>query len=366
MPSVSRRAVLRGAGSAAAVGLAGCASHRSAEPRYTLTARYVGGSLADAFRWEPRGRFPDADRELMERLVAEGSLTTEGFALYPAGRDEPRYVERDGIYYRLSIERAGEVERERWVLWFDLLDGEPPGDAEVFTSSLGTGRGTDLAAEYGLSELDVRTVEDAAGEIPTEFELRDLEDAPPGRRGHVFVRRSADDTDLLPEPPFTHVAFETGDGTRYARAVAERATVALRQYRHAAEPVAETPAVYAEHVRETHVRATFDPEALPEAQRDLLDRVTPDVRLSDGQGEDGQKDSVGGGEQEDGEPEGRAVEPGREHEERPPLSDAFEAVLERLGLFGVETPEPGRVAFSDEVYFGYRGAYFRAQLQVFG
>lgn len=327
-----------------------------------LTARYVGESLADAFRWEPRGRFSDADRDLMERLVAGGSLTTAGFALYPAGRDEPRYVERDGTFYRLTVERAGEVERERWILWFDLIDDEPPGDAEVFTSSLGTGGGTDLAAEYGLSERDVRVVEDAAGQVPTEFEFRDLEDAPPGRRGHVFVRRSADETALVPEPPFTHVAFETGDGTWYARAVAERATVALREYRHAAEPVAETPTGYAEHVRETHVRAAFDPEALPEAQRDLLDGVTPDVRPADGEDGDGEGDDGQG----DGEPEGRAVEPGREHEERPPLSDAFESVLERLGLDAVETPEPGRVAFSDAVYFGYRGAYFEAQLQIFG
>lgn len=311
-------------------GLAGCVSGGSDVPTYRLTADRVGDSLAAAFRWEPRGRFADANRELMGRLIREGSLTTEGFALFPAGRYDRRYVERDGTYYEVSVERTGTVERERWILWFDLVDREPPADAEVFTSSLGRGGGTDLAAEYGLSEADVRVVEDAVGEIPTEFEYRDLEDAPPGRRGHVFLRRDSAETALLPDPPFTHVAFETNEGTRYARAVAERATVELRRFEHAADPVAESTEGYAEHVRDRYLAATFDRAALPDERRQLLDAATS----------------------------------GRGHEERPPLSDAMTWALDRLGLDAVGTPEPGRVAFSEEVYLGYADAYFGAQLEI--
>lgn len=329
MQSPSRRGVLRAAGGVVA-GLAGCVSAGPADPTYRLSADRVGDSLAGAFRWEPRGRLADADRRLMDRLLADGSLTTEGFALFPAGRYDRRYVERDGTYYEVSVERAGEVARERWILWFDLLDSEPPAGAEVFTSSLGTGGGTDLAAGYGLSEADVRVVEDAVGEIPTEFEYRDLEDAPPGRRGHVFLRRDPAETALLPDPPFTHVAFETNEGALYARAVAERATVELRRFEHAADPVAESAEGYAEHVRDRYLAATFDRAALPDERRQLLDAVTS----------------------------------GRRYEERPPLSDAMTAVLDRLGLDAVETPEPKRVAFSDVAYFRYRDAYFSAELEI--
>ncbi len=331
----SRRAFLgglAGACAAGAAGLAGCLSRGDADPRYVLSAEDVGESLADAVRWQPRGRFTDADRTLMDRLVAEGSLATEGFSLYPPAADRPQYVERDGTHYRVTVERTGEVDREEWILWFDLIEGEPPADAEVYTSSLGLGGGTDLAAEYGLSERDVRVVEDAAGAIPTEFGYRDLENEAPAHRGHVFVRRSPGETDLVPDPPFTHVAFETGDGTRYARAVVERTTVSLRRFEYTAEAVADSTAAYETHVRERHLAASFDRAALPDGQRSILDGMTD----------------------------------GRRYEEREPLSDGMASVLDRLGIDDVEPPEPRRVEFSDEVFFAYGGAFYFGQVEVFG
>lgn len=332
MRPTSRREVLRAVGSATSLGLAGCFSGGSNTVRYQLSAHNVPGSLADAFRWEPRGPFAAADRELMGRLIDDGSLTTEGFALYPLDWDG-RYVERNGTYYETAVERTGEVTRERWILWFDLIEGDPPADAEVFTSSLGTGEPTDLAAAYGLSERDVRVVEDAAGQIPREgFDFQDPEDDPPGRRGHVFLRRGPDQTALLPDPPFTHVAFETDDRTWYARVVTERATVALRRYEHTATAVAESTAEYVEHLRDRYLEAAFDRRRLPDAQRDILDTIT-----------------AGGG----------------RYEERQPRSDALTAVLTRLGLAGVETPESKGVEISDEVYFSYHDGYYTAELQIF-
>ena len=332
MPPRTRRAVLRAAASGAALGLAGCLGGPSAGSRYELTARGVAGTLAERLRWEARSPFAVADRRLVATLVEDGSLTTVGFAVVPPAWERPRYVERGGTYHELTVERAGTVARERWVLWFDLLEGEaPPADAEVYTSSLGTGEPTDLRAAYGLSDLDVRAVEDAEGEVVREFDLHDPEDDPPGRRGHVFRRRDADDSDLLPEPPFTHVAFETNDGTRHARAVAERATVELQRYEYTARPVADSASAYAAHIEAEHLQAAFDRDALPGGQRTVLDAVTGSRRP---------------------------------HVEHPPLSDGFAAVLDRLGLRGLETPDRRGVALSDEPYFRYAGDLWTAQLQV--
>lgn len=328
MDSISRRRVL--AASLGSLGLAGCLSEGSAT-RYRLSARNVPGDLAEHLRWEPRGAFTERQVEAMRQLVTDGSLTTDGFALL--GPDDVRFVEHEGSFYRVSISRSGTVQRERWVFWFDLIEGEPPSDAEVYESSLGVGGGTDLQAAYNLSELDARAVEDAAGEVYREGPpLEDLEDASAGRRGHVFLHRGADESALIPEPPFTHVAFETNDGTRYARAVVERAEVELQQYEYTATQVADSDAAFADHVQESVLQATFDPDALPEAQREILETITK-----------------GGG----------------RYNETVPLSEALTAVLDRLGLSDMTTPEEGSVAFSEDVYFRYREDYNRAQLEIF-
>jgi hypothetical protein len=317
-------------GSVGSASLGGCFTSE-ATPRYQLSAGNVPGKLADHLRWENRrGQDSRANRETIEALVAEGSLTTAGFLVLDT--DSIRYTEQGGDFYEIAVERTGTVEREHWIFWFDLIDGEPPASAEVFTSSLGTGRGTDLQARYGLKERDERVVEDAAGEIVREFDLHDPEDDPAGRRGHVFVRRSESETDLLPEPPFTHVAFEVNDTTRYARAITERAAVELQHYSYRSELVAQSTSDFEQYVREQHLETTFDRNSLPASQQNILDTITR-----------------GGG----------------RHEEREPLSEALQTVLDRLGLQHVETPDPRSVSFSDEVFFRYQDGYFSGELQIF-
>ncbi|MFB6359967.1 MAG: hypothetical protein ABEH59_01445, partial [Halobacteriales archaeon] len=206
-------------------------------------------------------------------------------------------------------------------------------DADVYESSLGAGGGTDLRTAYDLSELDVRAVEDAEGEVYREGPpLEDLEDEPPGRSGHVFVYRGAEESALIPEPPFTHVAFETNDGTRYARAVVERTAVELQQYEYTATRVADSDTGYADHVEETVLQASFDPAALPEAQREILETIT---------------------------------EGGGRYNESVPLSAAYRSVLDRLELSDMTTPEEDSVVFSEDVYFRYGEDYNRAQLEIF-
>jgi hypothetical protein len=315
--------------SAASTGAVGCLGSDST-PRYRLSAGNVPGTLAERFRWQPREPRRGADGALLDRLLEEGRLTTAGFLLLDT--ETPRYVERDGSYYEVTAERTGTVEREHWIFWFDLIEGEVPADAEVFTSSLATGGGTDLGERYGLTERDQRVVEDAAGEIVREFDLHDPEADPPGRRGHVFLRRGESETDLLPQPPFTHVAFERNDGRRYARAMTERAAVELQRYTYRSERVADSAEAYAGYVRDRHLGATFERSSLPASQREILDAITR-----------------GGG----------------RYEERAPLSRAMQTILKRLGLGAVETPEPKRVSFSEDVYFRYRDGYFAAQLEIF-
>jgi hypothetical protein len=334
-PSASRRTLLTTVGGVAVVGLGGCldaADGTADRHRYRLSARPLGPRLVGRFRWKPDGPDADPDDRLVGRIVATDSVTVAGVRLPERGAENVSYVEREGTYYELRHDEIGPVTRERWLLWFDRIDSAPPADAETFTSSLGLGDRTPLETTYGLSAFDVHAVESAAGRMAPEHVFVDLEDEPPGRRGYLFLRRSAEETDLVPDPPFSHVAFESGDGTVYARAVVERVPVELRQYRYTATPVAETTAAFDAYLREEYLTTTFDGSSLSEPRRAVLS----------------------------------GARSGRGYEETTPLSEAYTAVLESLGVADTAEPAPRRVEFSDEVLFAYDDDYYEAQLEIFG
>lgn len=328
-PPRSRREVLAAFGAIPVLGIAGCTERRA---RYKLWSRPIGSSFTSEFTWEPDGPFAAFDRELAETVIERREHVTTGYRLRETSPERPVYVERDGTRYRISVAEGETVTRETWLLWFDRIDGKPPADAEVYSSSLGLGEQTPLDTTYGLSERDVEAVGDAEGRVATEFEFRDLEGEPPKGRGHLFLRRSPDETDLVPSPPFTHVAFETGDGTVYARATVEEVPVELTQYVHRATPVANTADAFTRYLRREYLAAAFRSDGLDTEHREVLDAATTH----------------------------------HGHETTVPLSEAFSDVLARLGLTDVSEPEPKRVEISDEVYFEYDGSYYEGQLEIFG
>ncbi|MFC6797127.1 hypothetical protein [Haladaptatus sp. DYSN1] len=284
------------------------------------------------FTWRAAGPYDESDRDLASRIVTEGAVTTEGFALSTTGRNVPAYLEQEGNYYEVRVRETGTVTRTRWLLWFDRIDGQPPADAETYTSSLGLGNPTPLDTTHGLSELDIHAVETAEGRMAPEYGFIDLEDEPPEHRGHLFLRRSADETDLVPAPPFTHVVFESGDGTVYARAVVEEVSVELAQYEHEATRIADSEAAYRAYLDDTYLETTFWSEDLTDEQQSLLD----------------------------------SAQGGLGYEETVPLSTDFTDILARLGVDDTPEPDLGRVEFSEEVYFAYDGTDYEAQLEVFG
>lgn len=327
----SRRSFLATVGGVSCIGLAGCVTSTDSPPRYRLSARPLGSTLTHEFTWEPAGPFKELDQNLVSEIVTQGTVTTEGFRLSNTGADDLSYVTQGGTYYEISVTESDAVTREKWVFWFEKIDSEPPA-AEIYSSGLGLGQQTPLDTTYGLSELDVHAVETAEGRMAPEHGFVDLEDEPVGHRGYLFSRRSPEETDLVPEPPFTHVAFESGDGTVYARAVVERVSVDLTQFTHTATPVGDSDEAFSKHLREKYLQRVFRSEELSSEQRSLLSSAQ----------------SVHG------------------YEETTPLSDGFAAILEGIGVADTKQPKPKFVNFSDEVYFKYDDTYYEAQLEIFG
>lgn len=326
---VSRRSFLRSSvvGVAGATAFAGCLGP-SPNPRVRLRARSVGEPFTEEFMWRPRGVHSDDYRELMQQLLDEDELTTLGYSLSSPRNDYPTHVEQDGTYYRVEIEETGVVERERWLLWFELLDQDftPPEDASVIDYD---DVPRDLPDTYG--EKDRWALERA---IPlTEFGPRDVSDEDPRGRGHLFLR-TMEDSVLVPEPPFEYLRIEWGGDNHYLEAHTERPTVELRRFRYSIEEVAGSQEEFSRYVHDRYLHATFDAQELNETVRGVLD------------------EAVGG------RPEG--------YQETPPLSAGFKSVLAELGFEPGEPPEPGRVDFSEERYFTYRGSYYRGQVEELG
>lgn len=128
------------------------------------------------------------------------------------------------------------------------------------------------------------------------------------------------------------MAYDTGDGTRYARVVTEEVMVEQQQYEHSATPIASSADEYKAYVRETYLAARFEAASLPSEQREILDRIV-----------------AGGG----------------RYNEHKPLSEALKALIDRLGLVDVDMPDEGSVVFSEPSYFRYRGSFYSAELQIF-
>ena len=331
-PLRSRRSFLTTLGGASIISLTGCVTSTADRPRYRLAARSLGSTLVREFAREPHEPFKALDQDLISESIAQGATTTAGVRLSNTGGDGLAYVKRDGTYYEISVTESGTVTREKWLLWFDQVDSEPPATAEVYSSGLGLGQQTSLDTTYGLAELDVHSVETAEGRMAPEHGFIDLESEPAKHRGYLFLRRSPEETDLVPEPPFTHVAFESGDGTVYARVVVERVAVELTQFTHTATPVGDSDEAFNEYLRKKYLQSRLSSEELSREQRSLL---------SSAQSNQGYEEAV-------------------------PLSDGFAAILEEIGVADLKRPKPKFVDFSDDVYLEYGDAYYEPRLEIFG
>ncbi|MFB6302853.1 MAG: hypothetical protein ABEH78_08345 [Haloferacaceae archaeon] len=340
---LSRRRVLRVAGGAAAVGLAGCSAlpggSSTRGPEHELVVSTVTapreGSFADRFRWSPiTDAFAPQERAVVDRLVGTGSATTVGYHLGVGHHDgeravwPPQYVRADGTYYRIRLADAREVDREAVVFWFDRLDGRP---ADAGTARVVTG------PPDGLSRQDRAVFEAARERVARGGSSRDVDDESPRHRGFVYDLYDPAESALVPDPPFDYYRHvpEAGESRYFAPRVA-RPTLTRTQYEYRVEAVAQSREAFGASVRETVVAADFDRDPLPADAAAIVDDLTT---------------------HSPNEP------PNESHAERAPLSKPFATLLDRLGLVDLELGDEALVT-SGTVYFVYGGDYYDGQLTI--
>lgn len=322
----SRRDALRLAGVGLVGALPGCSVLSDDGARYSLLSSPSGGtSLTDLFAWEPR-RGTLHVRYHADALVAElldsGTLTTEAqpIAPYePDGSPTPAYAEHEGAYYRVAVTEVEEASLDRWEFWFEPVEDAPDGVEPVENPG------------EGLSDLDADIVERAAQDaIGAVVDDDDIAARPRGERGVVYFEPlDPGDSDLVPDPPFEYVRVDPDteflDEPQTLRARAERGSVETRRYVHEAERVADSESEL-RGILADHVDAAFDEPN--EAVADVLEAADGGV-----------------------------------YDEREPISEAFEEVIERLAIEDPTPPdESGARTWSR--HYEYGGSYYRTTLRI--
>ena len=214
---------------------------------WTLEAERVpAGRVAEDLTMNLTGH----EAAVATRAVENGTTETVGYSLpverASLERNGP-YVERDGTYYRLSVEPDGERAVTRYVASFEVVNDT---DGEV-------------RAHGSLPDPDQRAV-GVALKAATVREGKDCgtEECPPME--YVYERPSAADESAIVDAEVEYVRYQD---TTFRVTVIER-TVTARVYRYTAEPVASSDSAF-------HRAAVRDVSLSGDAA-DLLERAIED------------------------------------------------------------------------------------------
>ncbi|MFC6952215.1 hypothetical protein [Halorubellus litoreus] len=301
MPS-SRRALLRSAGAlagASATAGAGCVSIGAGD-RYVLHADDVDGSLAShllvadptAVRASTRLDYDAATkRDWLDELFGTGRVTAVQWPLVEPDewgddvRLRPTFLQHEGAFHAVTVERTRQVDRDRWLFAVERTDEDPPSDATVRSEPFDS-----------LSERDREILQAALDAVYAGNDGFLGEPDVDGLRPVQYHRDvSVEESDLVPDPPFEYVDYYDD----YYRVVAEQRTVSVPERTFAVERVASTRSELEVHVEETVPDARFEDPS--DAVREVLDAAVDE-------------------------------ESGQRYEEEPPVSDALSTVLDDLGI----------------------------------
>lgn len=301
--TLRRRHVLRAAAVASLTAVAGCASDAlsaDGEGRrtYSLNVDRIPASPVEHALYEPDDGdelFGDPARDAIDAVVPDGRHTTYGWKPLSAGL----YVEREGTYYQTKHVVTGRKPVERTLVRAESLpdDEEPPEDAVLVDS---------------LRRPAARVVKILHSHAQTGGEGGGSELL----RGDAYVlRRPAEIESALGSGELdgrTVVMKEGGPWNYRLRTTRER--IVETAHTLLAVEVADSPKAFRDVVFASRIDAELDADDLSGEAREILEAA------------------VGGD----------------AYEETTPLSDAYDGLLDRLGLGRVDEFANGRLLWYDD------------------
>ncbi|MGB9965775.1 hypothetical protein [Halobacterium sp. CBA1126] len=285
--------------------LAGCATNpfESAEPpsEYSLTVESIDASPVEYALYEPDDGvlFGTPARNALDDILPDGRHTSYGYKPLPSDA----YVTHDESYYETEHVVTGRTQMKRQLVRVDPLPKEEvPDDAVVIdTLDQPSSRPLKILHSYTQSNGETSNTELLHGDA---YVLRR-----PAERGSRLATG-----DLA-----GRVVKMTDSGTWAYRVRVTREPVVETAYTALAIKVADSRSQFRDVVFGSRIDTELTPTDLPTAARDLLNKVI-------------------------------AQEP---YTETAPLSDAYETVLEALGLGAVDTIVNGQLLWYDDAVYRY-------------
>lgn len=325
----SRRKILAVAGTTIGTTIAGCISFGSGpDEKFRLVSNDIRGVtqgprsrpyLIDPLDIDSKYSIELSDaykRAKIEELVETGTVSTRAWELSyqtdwgPIERDNRCCIEYDGTYYRVRVESREEVKRGRWVFYLDWNDQNPSDDDEVIT-----------LGDNSLSDQDQEVLRTAWEEIPSP-DLRRMDERSLTEFTVVFHEElHPDESELVPNPSSDYIEH---NGEHF-RAVTEYGSVERPEQTFSIEPVADSFEQYQVYAKETFPDARFSNVDLSADATEILETAID-------------------------------IDEGFAYEEKPPLSDALEEVLDHLTI--TEYLEP-HDSYDDVTWFNDALAEYR-------
>lgn len=304
--ALHRRRVLRAAAATTLASVAGCTSavfgDGDDESRtYGLDVERISASPVEHALYEPSDDelFGDPARTALDAVLPEGRHTTHGYR--PVSAD--LYVEHGGTYYQTESVVTGRERMERTLVRAEPIDREAASDDAIPVDS--------------LERPAARVVKMLHSNAQTGGEGGSAELL----RGDAYVlRRPAERESALAAGEFDgRIVTMKTDGPWLYRIRTTRTEIVETSYTLVAVAVADSRAAFREVVFGSRIDAELDPADLSSEVRETLETA------------------VGRG----------------GYEETTPLSKSYDALLDRLGLGGVDEFANGRLLWYDGELYRY-------------
>jgi len=302
----TRRRTLQATGTAALMTLAGCltdnrSNSQGSTEEYTLDIDRIESSPVEYALYAPDDSplFGEPAQTALEDILPEGRHTTYGYEPLP----DDGYVEYEGSYYQIKYVVTGRQQMERQLVRVDTVPQEQVSDDAILVETLErpSARVVKLLHSYSVS----------GGESGSAELLRD--------DGYVLRRPSERESQLATEELDGQVVTMTESGAWAYRVQVTTETITETAHTAVAVEVASSRSDFREVVFGSRIDAELSPDELPAEPREILEQGIA----------------------------------GETYTEETPITEAFDTLLDLLGLGTVETGVNGKLLWYDDEFYRY-------------